>query len=371
MLTTTGYNFEGYIITDYIKVITEAIVLGTGFASTLSASFADFTGTRSESYANKLQQGKDMAMKNLEIQARQLGANGIIGIDIDYTTFANDVMGIIITGTAVRLGKEKKTVDNIIYSFPVCSYNRKLPFNISTFTLSHNLYTNTFVGNLEIRNYLKDYSVTAIVADVNMEEIFGDRHTIPNVVFIFSRDKEKEIHTSKFTRIQITDVDMSIVKKIYISPTKFIVNDNNKVIQIDKNFNVDNNAITNDEILGIRKIQGQDAVCNFEMHENTWTCYCGAINKLDSDICNRCGRHVNVFKKDGIYIRNAQELNKEKLLNEIKNKENAKQIHEFLLELNIPSFSPVIEEIGKLAKSERVYGNMKDSAIQKIYKLME
>ena len=101
MLTTTGYNFEGYKIIKYLGVISEAVVMGTGFLSSLSASFADFTGGRSGIYADKLQKGKSEAMRKLERRAEQLGGNAIIGIDIDYTTFTSDIMGIIVNGTVV------------------------------------------------------------------------------------------------------------------------------------------------------------------------------------------------------------------------------------------------------------------------------
>ncbi|MGC4020268.1 MAG: heavy metal-binding domain-containing protein [Muricomes sp.] len=86
---TTGNSFEGYIIEKYIDVISSAVVLGTGFLSSISVSFSDFTGSRSGSYEKKLKSGEREALEALKERAKSLGGNGIIGIDVDYTTFGN------------------------------------------------------------------------------------------------------------------------------------------------------------------------------------------------------------------------------------------------------------------------------------------
>lgn len=101
ILTTTGYNFEGYTIIKYISVITEPIVLGTGLLSSVSATFSDITGGRSNAYADKLKSAYEQAIKKLKINALSLGGNAIIGIDIDYTSFSGDMIGVIVSGTVV------------------------------------------------------------------------------------------------------------------------------------------------------------------------------------------------------------------------------------------------------------------------------
>ncbi len=92
LLTTTSF-VENYEVEDYLGVITSEVVLGTGFLSSLDAGIADLFGSESTGYSSKLQRAKDKAILELKSQANLRGADGIIGIDIDYTTFSADIIG--------------------------------------------------------------------------------------------------------------------------------------------------------------------------------------------------------------------------------------------------------------------------------------
>ena len=106
LLTTTGYNFENYKIIKYYNIISSEVVIGTGFLSSLDASLADLTGSESESYSNKLDLARKKALNKLINKACDISANGIIGVDIDYINFKNDLIGVIISGTPVTIEKE-------------------------------------------------------------------------------------------------------------------------------------------------------------------------------------------------------------------------------------------------------------------------
>ena len=103
MIITTGVSVEGYEIIKYLGIISGECALGTGFLSSLGAGVADFLGRNSTKYSNKLIEAKDHALRQLENNASRLGANAIIGVDLDYTTFTSDIMGVIATGTAVMI----------------------------------------------------------------------------------------------------------------------------------------------------------------------------------------------------------------------------------------------------------------------------
>lgn len=107
MLITTGYNFEGHVITQYIDVISASVVLGTGIFSSFGAAVADLSGSRGGMYEDKLESGRKQALQELQKQAKYLGGNAILGIDVDYTTFTGDVMGIVATGTVVRIERQR------------------------------------------------------------------------------------------------------------------------------------------------------------------------------------------------------------------------------------------------------------------------
>lgn len=98
---TTGYNFEGYNIIEYKGIVSGEVVLGTGFMSEFSASVSDLFGTQSNIFANKMAQAKQGALVNLIKNALLKEANALIGVDFDYITFNNNILGVSANGTAV------------------------------------------------------------------------------------------------------------------------------------------------------------------------------------------------------------------------------------------------------------------------------
>lgn len=106
VLTTTGYNFEGRKITDYIGIINAEIVLGTGVLSDCAASFKDFFGAKSGSYTNVLSRAKAIVLQQLISKATSVGANAIIGVDFDISVIGNNMIVASVDGTAVTVEKE-------------------------------------------------------------------------------------------------------------------------------------------------------------------------------------------------------------------------------------------------------------------------
>ena len=107
-ILTTGYNLEGYIIKKYIKVVNGEVVLGTGFLSEMSASFADFFGEETQGFNKKIEQAREAALEKMIIKSIQLGGNAIIGVDYDYITFRNNMIGVIVNGTCVYVEKNNE-----------------------------------------------------------------------------------------------------------------------------------------------------------------------------------------------------------------------------------------------------------------------
>lgn len=98
---TTGYNFEGYSITEYIDIVDSEVVLGTGFFSEVSAQLDDFFGVSSSPYENKIAHAKKAAKEKLIYLAIQKGANALIGVDFDIMTIGNNMIVVSASGTAV------------------------------------------------------------------------------------------------------------------------------------------------------------------------------------------------------------------------------------------------------------------------------
>ncbi len=109
-MLTTGYNFENYSIVAYKGVISGESVLGTGFLSEFSVSVSDLFGTESNTFSQKLNQAKETALGRMIEKSVAAGGNAIIGIDFDYITFSNNIIGVVANGTSVSIEKkEEKT----------------------------------------------------------------------------------------------------------------------------------------------------------------------------------------------------------------------------------------------------------------------
>jgi len=103
IIVTTTVNVEGYKIEKYLGIESVEIVMGTGPISELISDFNDFFGQRSTKFEKKLQDAKNMAFNRLKQKAYNNEANAIIGIDLDYTEFTNNRIGLIVNGTLVKI----------------------------------------------------------------------------------------------------------------------------------------------------------------------------------------------------------------------------------------------------------------------------
>lgn len=105
MILTTTPSIQGHNIVEYINVVTGEAIVGANVVKDFMASLTDFFGGRSEAYENELRNAKDAAMKEMEQRAAQMGANAIVGIDLDYETVGQTSSMLMVTcsGTAVRI----------------------------------------------------------------------------------------------------------------------------------------------------------------------------------------------------------------------------------------------------------------------------
>jgi uncharacterized protein YbjQ (UPF0145 family) len=102
VLVTTTPTIEGHRIVSYLGIESVEIVIGTGFFSELTGDISDFFGVRSKAFEGKLQEAKKAAFDLLKTRAEQKGANAVVGVDLDYTEFTGNRIGLIVNGTMVR-----------------------------------------------------------------------------------------------------------------------------------------------------------------------------------------------------------------------------------------------------------------------------
>ncbi len=84
MLITTTSTLEGMKITRYLGLVSGEAILGANIFRDLFAGIRDIVGGRSAAYETELRRAKEIAVKEMQEQATALGANGIVGVDLDY-----------------------------------------------------------------------------------------------------------------------------------------------------------------------------------------------------------------------------------------------------------------------------------------------
>ena len=103
MIVTTTPSVEGRPIADYLGIVVGEAILGANVLRDLFAQVRDIVGGRSAAYEASLAEARETALRELEERAAALGANAVVGVDLDYEVINNMLM-VSASGTAVRLG---------------------------------------------------------------------------------------------------------------------------------------------------------------------------------------------------------------------------------------------------------------------------
>jgi len=105
MILTTTSTLQNQEIEAYLGLVTGETIIGANLFKDLFASIRDVVGGRSSSYESVLREAKDTAMSEMQDRAERLGANAIIGIDLDYENIgaSGSMLMVVATGTAVRV----------------------------------------------------------------------------------------------------------------------------------------------------------------------------------------------------------------------------------------------------------------------------
>ena len=103
MLQTTTNTVEGKRITRYYGIVSGETIIGANIFRDLFASIRDIVGGRSGSYEQVLREAKDTALREMQEQAQAMGANAVIGVDLDYETINGSMLMVTASGTAVTI----------------------------------------------------------------------------------------------------------------------------------------------------------------------------------------------------------------------------------------------------------------------------
>ncbi|MCG2584983.1 heavy metal-binding domain-containing protein [Massilia sp. TS11] len=103
MIVSTTPSLQGQTITRYCGIVTGEAILGANLFKDLFASIRDLVGGRSATYERELQRARDIALEELQQRAQALGANAVVGVDLDYEVLGerNGMLMVSASGTAV------------------------------------------------------------------------------------------------------------------------------------------------------------------------------------------------------------------------------------------------------------------------------
>jgi uncharacterized protein YbjQ (UPF0145 family) len=106
MLLTTTATVEGRPVREYLGVVTGEVIVGANLFKDLFASVRDIVGGRSGAYESTLRDARKTALAELADEARAMGADGVLGIDLDYEVLGQggSMLMVSASGTAVKLG---------------------------------------------------------------------------------------------------------------------------------------------------------------------------------------------------------------------------------------------------------------------------
>jgi len=103
MVITTTPSVEGRPIRDYLGIVTGEAILGANLFKDFGASIRDVVGGRSAGYEKDLKKARETALAEMQEVAEALGANAIVGVDIDYETLKGSMLMVTASGTAVKV----------------------------------------------------------------------------------------------------------------------------------------------------------------------------------------------------------------------------------------------------------------------------
>lgn len=105
MLVSTTPLLDGRQVTDYYGLVSGEAILGANIFKDIFASIRDIVGGRSAAYEKELRRAKKIAVEEMCAEAERLGANAVIGVDLDYETIGSgggNMLMVSASGTAVK-----------------------------------------------------------------------------------------------------------------------------------------------------------------------------------------------------------------------------------------------------------------------------
>jgi len=106
MIITTTNTLDGAEVAEYLGLVTGEAILGANMFKDIFAGIRDIVGGRSAAYEKELREARKIAIDEMAFEAEDLGANAVLGVDLDYETISlghGSMLMVTASGTAVRV----------------------------------------------------------------------------------------------------------------------------------------------------------------------------------------------------------------------------------------------------------------------------
>ncbi|OAN65311.1 hypothetical protein A8B83_06170 [Rhodobacteraceae bacterium EhC02] len=103
MIVTTTNSIEGHRIATYHGIVVGEAIMGANVVRDIFAGITDIIGGWSGAYESKLQDARDVALREMEQKAASMGADAVVGVDLDYEIVGQSMLMVSASGTAVTV----------------------------------------------------------------------------------------------------------------------------------------------------------------------------------------------------------------------------------------------------------------------------
>lgn len=227
MLKTTGMNFEGYHVDQYIDILSEEIVFKNGFMKKLFASVGDIFSsmnlrdTEMSGATSLIENGKKYVMERFVNKAENMGGNAILGMQFD-TSFGTEIIRISVSGTVVRVSKDENIINDKKIKLPVRGSNY---IQLKCAGAIYHKTDDYQSVSLDIFNPHGD-EISGVKCDLFFRTVFGDCIDLKNQMFIKFAEQSKNHWISEPVICELSDDLMKTVDAVDIVVKKCIVNGN-------------------------------------------------------------------------------------------------------------------------------------------------
>ncbi|MBP3621024.1 MAG: heavy metal-binding domain-containing protein [Lachnospiraceae bacterium] len=360
IMLTSGFDFQGYEITEYLGFVSGQTALGSNFFKGLATGVTEMSDSESEKLTSKLEQANDLAMEKLKKVASMRGADAIIGLELNYTQFANNSVGTIASGTAVRLAKkvvEESIIEKELYVSNY--YNRLVPRPVRIILTGNKKDVKIAASFF---NYNMD-DIKAIRADVELTNLYEEKLLLKNLDFVFERGNVTLIESNGI-ECKLPAKDILLIKDTKVTISKYVTSRGVFACN-DLPINV---SMPLHRLAALKEKRGIDAVEKYRTDGMIWTCNCGYVNEAGSEECMVCSRKQEDMKS-------SSKFNPDEMIAKMQTKEYVIEIKDVLMEYIKDIDSEYRMELLEIMESglqyEKTRGNMKDTVIEKVEKVFE